>query len=46
MLSYYLMSKNLSPTYGDIIKHFMLVRHELTDGQAKEATVDVTSNKV
>ena len=41
-----LMSKNLLPTYGDIIKHFMLVRQELTDGQAKEATVNITSNKV
>ena len=40
------VSKNLLPTYGDIIKHFMLVRQELTDGQAKEATVNVTSNKV
>ena len=40
------MSKNLLPTYGDIIKHFMLARQELTDGKAKEATVNVTCNKV
>jgi len=40
------MRKNLLPTYRDAIQHFMSVRQELTDGQAKETTVSVTSHKV